>query len=187
MADYNSTHTGSQFDEAVAAALNPDSAPTASSAALISSGGVAAAIAAETSRAMAAEAALAPKASPAFTGSPTAPTPAQSNDSNRIATTAFVVAMVAGVGGLAQAEAIPGSADLDSYQTPGTFYCTTTPSQSVGHNPSPGLAFVLLVIPRDTRGQLQLMVSGSTGINIFARTSYDGAWGAWTRFSGAPV
>ena len=187
MADYNSTHSGSQFDEAVAAALNPDSSPTASSGNLVTSGGVAAAIAVETSRAMAAEAALAPKASPAFSGSPTAPTPAQSNDSNRIATTAFVVEKVAGVGGLAQPEAIPANADLNSYEICGVFFCTTTPSQSVAHNPIPGTAFVMQVMARDAGvNGVQQVIFGSDG-NLYLRTSYSGTWSAWYRIAGTPV
>jgi len=42
---------------------------------------------------------LAPKASPAFTGNPTAPTQAAGNNSTRLATTAFVQTAVAGVSG----------------------------------------------------------------------------------------
>lgn len=49
-------------------------------------------VASERSRAQAVEATLAPLASPAFTGSPTAPTPAVSDASTRIATTSFVAA-----------------------------------------------------------------------------------------------
>lgn len=40
-------------------------------------------------------------ASPAFTGTPTAPTPAQQDSSDRLATTAFVEAALAGLGGMA--------------------------------------------------------------------------------------
>ena len=56
MANYNSTHTGQEIDQAAGKALNPDTTPTVSSAALITSGGVAAAIAAEKTRAETAEA-----------------------------------------------------------------------------------------------------------------------------------
>jgi hypothetical protein len=47
-------------------------------------------LATETARALAAEALLAPLASPALTGNPTAPTQTQGNNSTRIATTAYV-------------------------------------------------------------------------------------------------
>lgn len=79
MANYNSSHTGQEIDAAVDAALNPDTTPTNGSGALMTSGGV-----------YAAEALLAPKASPTFTGNPTAPTQAAGNNSTRLATTAFV-------------------------------------------------------------------------------------------------
>lgn len=45
MADYNSNYTGQEIDEAVGKALTPDSAPTAGSQALVTSGGVAAGLA----------------------------------------------------------------------------------------------------------------------------------------------
>jgi hypothetical protein len=54
-----------------------------------------AAIAVETSRAEAAEALLAPLASPTFTGNPAAPTPSPGDNDTSIATTAFTTAAVA--------------------------------------------------------------------------------------------
>ena len=53
------------------------------------------AIAAETARAQAAEALLAPKASPALTGTPTAPTPSALDNSTKLATTAYADSAVA--------------------------------------------------------------------------------------------
>lgn len=53
-----------------------------------------AADAAETARALAAEALLAPLASPALTGTPTAPTQTAGNNSTRLATTAFVAGAI---------------------------------------------------------------------------------------------
>lgn len=53
------------------------------------------AVGTETSRAEAAEALLAPKASPAFTGSPTAPTQTAGDDTTKLATTAYADAAVA--------------------------------------------------------------------------------------------
>lgn len=52
-------------------------------------------ITAETNRALAAEALLAPLASPVLTGNPTAPTPAPGDNDTSISTTAFVTAAVA--------------------------------------------------------------------------------------------
>jgi len=79
MADYNSSYTGQQIDNAVGKALNPDTTPTASSSALLTSGGAKSALDLK-----------APLASPALTGSPTAPTQSASDNSTKIATTAFV-------------------------------------------------------------------------------------------------
>lgn len=53
----------------------------------------------ETTRAEAAEALLAPKASPTFTGTPSAPTPTAGDNTTKLATTAFVETAVAGAGG----------------------------------------------------------------------------------------
>jgi hypothetical protein len=58
-----------------------------------------AALQAEIARATAAEALLAPLASPAFTGTPTGPTAAPLTNNNQLATTAFVIANAGGGGG----------------------------------------------------------------------------------------
>ena len=79
MADYNSNYAGSTIDTAIGKVINADSAPTSGSEELVKSGGVKAALDLK-----------APLASPAFTGNPTATTQAAGNNSNRIATTAFV-------------------------------------------------------------------------------------------------
>jgi len=79
MANYNSLHTGQQIDAAITKVENPDSTPTASSSALVTSGGVKAALDLK-----------APLASPALTGNPTAPTQSVSDNSTKLATTAFV-------------------------------------------------------------------------------------------------
>jgi len=77
--NYDSPYTGQQIDSAVGKALSPDSFPTDGSSNLVTSGGVADAIAEK-----------APLASPAFEGSPTAATQSTGNNSTRLATTAFV-------------------------------------------------------------------------------------------------
>lgn len=58
---------------------------------------------------------LAPLASPAFTGTPTAPTQAAGNNSTRIATTAFVTAAVAAGGGGTVGFEIDGGSASTSY------------------------------------------------------------------------
>lgn len=90
MAEYTMTHTGAQLDEAAALALNPDETPALNSQNLITSGAVAAADEALSERLDDVEAGKAPLASPAFTGTPTVPTPAEGDDSGKIATTEFV-------------------------------------------------------------------------------------------------
>lgn len=89
MANYTLTHTGAQLDEAAALALDPDTTPTANSQKLVTSGGVKAALAVK-----------APLGSPTFTGTPSAPTPSNGDDSTKIATTAFVQAVLGGVKGI---------------------------------------------------------------------------------------
>lgn len=81
-------YTKSEVDAAIAAgtALDIDSAPTSGSDHLVTSGGVYTALSGK-----------APLASPEFTGTPTAPTPATTDNSTKIATTAFVANMMAQV------------------------------------------------------------------------------------------
>jgi hypothetical protein len=74
------------------------------------------AVAAETNRAAAAEALLAPKASPVFTGTPTAPTQSAGDSSTKIATDAFVATALAG-------------ADLSVYLAPSGATGETFPRQ----------------------------------------------------------
>ena len=181
MANYNSQYTGQQIDSAVGKANNPDSAPTANSGNLVTSAGVKSAIDAEKTRAQGVEATKAPIDSPAFTGSPTAPTPPAGNSSTRLATTAFV----ASVKGFGQPEAIPGSSDLNDYEGYGVYYCTTTPSQSVAHNPIPGTPFTMQVMERDPNGVEQVLF-GNNG-SLYLRTSYNGNWSQWYRITGSPM
>lgn len=109
MASYNSTHTGAQIDAAVTFGMAPDATPTAGSQKGVTSGGVKAALDQKqgalnfdntptygsdnpvTSDGVFQVLALkAPINSPAFTGSPTAPTKPRTDNSNNLATTAFV-------------------------------------------------------------------------------------------------
>ncbi|WP_260843338.1 hypothetical protein [Sedimenticola selenatireducens] len=63
----------------------------------------------------------APKASPAFTGTPTAPTQAGSDDSTRIATTAFVKALVAAISTLPPANSVGDNELKKSFQADGSW------------------------------------------------------------------
>lgn len=78
------------------------------------------AIATETARATAAEALLAPRASPTFTGVPAAPTAAPGANTTQLATTAFVTnAVVAGVAGVASVNTRTGAVTLALSDIPG--------------------------------------------------------------------
>lgn len=82
----------------------------------------------ETNARIAADALLAPVASPTFTGSPAAPTPAPGTNTTRLATTAFVTAAV-GVEAAARSAADALLAPLDSPNLSGT---PTAPTASLG-------------------------------------------------------
>lgn len=110
MANYNSVYTGSQIDAAVGKALNPDTTPTASSSALITSGAVKAVADAK-----------APIASPAFTGNPTAPTQTTGNNSTRLATTAFVKAVMAAAASYMTMDDVPTNGSNNPVKSDGIY------------------------------------------------------------------
>ncbi|MGZ4530821.1 MAG: hypothetical protein ACXVXP_00545 [Mycobacteriaceae bacterium] len=91
-------------------------------------------VAAETSRAEAAEALLAPLASPALTGTPTAPTPTNGDSSTKIATTAFVTgAAVPGGPPVAYRIVAPGGGD-DTANIKAAIAAVVTAGQANGTN-----------------------------------------------------
>ena len=79
-----------------ASTLSIDSSPTASSTNLVTSGGVASALADK-----------APLASPALTGTPTAPTASSGTSTTQIATTAFVQQEITAAGGATPSSTTP--------------------------------------------------------------------------------
>ncbi len=116
MASYNSSHTGAQIDAAVDFGMSPDATPTAGSTKGVTSGGVAAALAQKQDSIIIDSQPVqgsgnpvasggvysvlqlkAPLNSPQFTGTPTAQTPVRTDNSNRLATTAFVQGLVANI------------------------------------------------------------------------------------------
>lgn len=113
---YNSTHTGAQIDAAVKFGMAPDSTPIAGSTKGVTSGGVKAAldqkqdsIIIDSQPVQGSENPVAsggmysvlqlkaPLNSPQFTGTPTAQTPTRTDNSNRLATTAFVQGLVSDI------------------------------------------------------------------------------------------
>lgn len=91
----------------------------------------------------------------------------------------------AAIRGFGQVASISAGANLNDYQTLGCYYCTTTPSQSVGNNPVPGTAFTLQVMERSNNGVTQILFSGANA--IYVRTSNLGVWTAWYKFDGVAV
>ena len=93
---------------------------------------------------------LAPLASPAFTGNPTAPTQSTNNSSTRLATTAYVVNDLKSNSMLladALVDTIPSEADLDDYTTPGTYRSvSSTVTGTIANTPRAGSAFKLVVM-----------------------------------------
>lgn len=115
---YNSTHTGAQIDAAVTFGMAPDATPTAGSQKGVTSGGVKAALDQKqgaltfdnapisgssnpvTSDGLFQVLALkAPLDSPHLTGTPTAPTRSSTDNTNAIATTAFVKSVIGNIDG----------------------------------------------------------------------------------------
>ena len=88
------------------------------------------AISTETSRAETAEALLAPKASPALTGTPTAPTAAALTDDTQIATTAYADSAV----GVETSRAETAEALLAPLASPALTGTPTAPTQTAGDN-----------------------------------------------------
>lgn len=110
MANYDSQYTGQQIDSAVGKALSPDSFPTDGSSNLVTSGGVADAIAEK-----------APLASPAFEGSPTAATQATGNNSTRLATTAFVKNVMAAAPSYMPIDNVPTNGSNNPVKSDGVY------------------------------------------------------------------
>jgi hypothetical protein len=110
---------------------------------------------------------LAPIESPAFTGTPTAPTPATTDNSTAIATTAFVVAEVANV--------VAGYAPLAS---PAFSGIPTAPTQPLGTSTGAvaTTAFVMAAVAASTAGVASF--NGRTGIVDLELTDVTAVGGA---------
>lgn len=112
--------------------------------------------------------------SPAFTGNPTAPTPAVGDNDTSIATTAFVQAALAAFGvGTAQA---PTSTDASAITVSGMYRMPYTAS-----NIPIGTSGVLIQENYDSSSFSQLFVStAGTSPRMFARSKFStGDWTAW--------
>ena len=132
----------------------------------------------------------APKNSPAFTGTPTAPTQAVNNSSTRLATTAYVVNdLKANVPLLADtlAETIPSGADLNDYNTQGTYRSTSgSITDSLSNCPVTGIAFKLIVSQCGYNSILygiQILMTSLERIYIRSSSSTVGSWRPWKRLA----
>lgn len=117
------------------------------------------------------ESSRAPLASPAFTGAPTAPTQASSDNSTKVATTAFVKTAVAAVD-------LSGLAPKDSPALTGT---PTAPTAPVGDSSTKlaTTAFVNAEIANDIAG-----IAPAGAVQYFARAT---APAGWLKANGAAV
>lgn len=132
---------------------------------------------------------LAPLASPAMTGNPTAPTQATNNNSTRLATTAYVVNdLKSNTANLADAlvDTIPSNADLDNYTTAGTYRCTaSTVAATLSNAPVSGSGFKLLVMQVGYGSSsycMQLAFATAGAVYVRSRNGTT-SWTAWTRLT----
>lgn len=139
--------------------------------------------------------ALAPKASPTFTGTPKAPTAAAGTNTTQIATTAFVQGELADYSPLTANNAIASNADLNSLTAPGDYYANTPTARTLSNTPygdqsNSAMAFVLKVVRTlgaassvFLRQELVEYTIPSVGANIWVRysTNSGSAWSDWAK------
>lgn len=120
--------------------------------------------------------AKAPLESPAFTGNPTAPTPAAADTDTSIATTAFVRAAM-GLFGIG-AQAISTEVDLDLYKTGGAF---VTPETGLLNLPAGWVqGRHVISVGGGANYTSQLLFGGSANHGRVAQRAWSGtAWSAW--------
>jgi hypothetical protein len=116
--------------------------------------------------------AKAPLDSPAFTGNPTAPTPATTDNDTSVATTAFVRAAMAlfGVGG-----AGPRVADLNSQMTSGLFTCDTSTLNRPASDSAGAASCLVSAHDADDVRQVYFFRDGRIATRVMAV----GTWSAW--------
>lgn len=128
--------------------LGLGSAATDSASAFDAAGTATTAVATETTRAETAEALLAPKASPALTGTPTAPTASALTDSTQVATTAYADSAVA----VETSRAETAEALLAPKASPTLTGTVTIPTATTGDNTTKAAstAFVTTAVATET-------------------------------------
>lgn len=133
---------------------------------------------------------LAPLASPAFTGNPTAPTPSASDNSTKLANTEFVDNVLKSYGyviNYSKRETISSGADLDDYLTLGSYRITSgSVASNIANTPVHGAnAFLLVQNPGSSTYRQQIYFEGANNPRVFMR-SYNGdskVWHPWVEFA----
>lgn len=113
----------------------------------------------------------APLASPAFTGNPTAPTPATTDTDTSIATTAFVRSAM-GLFGIGSSAFGLDTPDLNEARPTGFYYCST-PTNGPGENGW------LLHENIASAGYATQTYKFAFSARVFSRTQTAGTWSAW--------
>lgn len=117
----------------------------------------------------------APLASPALTGTPTAPTAAVGTNSTQLATTAFVQAEKA-------SPSIPASTDLNVFRNEGDYYCASNATAATILNMPPAIAGQSFYLHNGTHaGVNQSIVSyNSASFRIYTRNFYSPNTPQWS-------
>ena len=129
---------------------------------------------------------LAYNASPALTGNPTAPTQETSNNSTRLATTAFVTNDLKAhtlLTSNAFASIIQSNDDLNDYKTAGTYYSGgSTTSSTLSNTPVTSSGFKLIVCATTSAAYcVQIIIQYQE--QIYIRGYNNGTWRAWKRIA----
>lgn len=122
---------------------------------------------------------LAPKASPALTGTPTAPTAARGTVTTQIATTAFAMAAVNALGTpfatRSNAIATISTGNLNDYTTPGNWIVSS--SSGISNKPVNGAGRLLVIETVNSSNQIQYFIVNE-GV-IYYRTHNASGWTTW--------
>lgn len=114
-------------------------------------------------------------ASPAFTGTPTAPTAVAGTNTTQIATTAFVAASQASA--LVHKGLIPDAADLNTYTTTGLYHQNLNAQAATGTNYPTALAGMLRVYTIGSFTYQEYMCYSTN--SLYRRGWYSNAWSPW--------
>lgn len=120
-----------------------------------------------------------PKESPTFTGNPTAPTPAATDNDTSIATTAFTRAAMAlfGLGAVA-----PAMENLNDLVTSGTYRVT---DETTGTKPSGFSSGQVIITSRASNRITQILLDSFSSAGMWLRIYTNSGWSTWLDFNPA--